>query len=392
MKNKRNYLIYEDVCRDATWRPIFEACVARILDGEIRHVSKTRAEKGYSSYPCFRVDGKEVLVDAVLEYYLYESAKTGFRFEEARRFTDVMRRLCGWKWDVDRTLRGWVNRVIRDPFFYDAEGEDSFHAVWKLRPGEPSYSLPEDFFRFAAYIAVCHTKYGMSFDSLTTEEIFSWLTALGSDLPAQLKKHGSGELARDVAEYKDNAVSCQANDAFALVRIAVKEETEESYRKVLNFLCRLLESEFPRSYAIEFRSSGKCTLPVKGLPKKGVHHLFANAMQWAALHPLVERYARLAMKEAEWYLNLEAEHCAMPGTFAVFALGLSDECHHRLVCDYLEMCDGEHQSLHGKFLVGYIEKFGFTEKAKELYDLCEANIQHLPSRAVTLRKAQSKAK
>ena len=32
----------------------------------------------------------------------------------------------------------------------------------------------------------------------------------------------------------------------------------------------------------------------------------------------------------------------MPGTFAVFALGLYDEKYHPLVCDYLSICDGEH--------------------------------------------------
>ena len=43
------------------------------------------------------------------------------------------------------------------------------------------------------------------------------------------------------------------------------------------------------------------------------------------LHPAIERYARLAMREFEWYQNLADEACAMPGSFAVFALGLEGE-------------------------------------------------------------------
>ena len=43
------------------------------------------------------------------------------------------------------------------------------------------------------------------------------------------------------------------------------------------------------------------------------------------------------MREFEWYQNLADEACAMPGTFAVFALGLEGPKWWRLVCDY-QMC------------------------------------------------------
>lgn len=71
------------------------------------------------------------------------------------------------------------------------------------------------------------------------------------------------------------------------------------------------------------------------------------------------RYARLAMREFEWYQNLADEACAMPGTFAVFALGLEGEPWAPLVTEYLDLCDDEHSSLQGKFLHALIRKFGF---------------------------------
>lgn len=74
---------------------------------------------------------------------------------------------------------------------------------------------------------------------------------------------------------------------------------------------------------------GKLYLPIPGLPKKGVNQLFACAVQHPNLHPAMERYARLAMREFEWYQNLADEACAMPGTFAVFALGLEENSGHR---------------------------------------------------------------
>lgn len=76
-------------------------------------MSKTRALAGYPSYPCFRIEGREILTDAILEYYFGELGKTGFYFEKARYFAEIMRKLCGWKWGVDRILRVWVDTVIR---------------------------------------------------------------------------------------------------------------------------------------------------------------------------------------------------------------------------------------------------------------------------------------
>lgn len=114
-------------------------------------------------------------------------------------------------------------------------------------------------------------------------------------------------------------------------------------------------------------------------------------MLYPEIHSKIEKYARLAMNECEWYNNLDGEYCAMPGTFAAFALGLYDEKYHQLVCDYLSLCDGEHQSLQGEFVLSYIEKFGFTDKGLELYRLCDKNIQHLPKKLMSLYEKYLKA-
>ena len=59
----------------------------------------------------------------------------------------------------------------------------------------------------------------------------------------------------------------------------------------------------PGSYSVEFRGKEKIYLPIPGLPKKGVNQLFACAVQHPNLHAAIERYARLAMREFEWYQN-----------------------------------------------------------------------------------------
>jgi len=83
-------------------------------------------------------------------------------------------------------------------------------------------------------------------------------------------------------------------------------------------------------------------------------------VQYPGLHPLMERYARLAMRQYEQYTNLSDEQCALPGSFAVFALGMLGQTWRQLVWDYLDLCDDEHSRLQEKFLREYGKQFGFT--------------------------------
>ena len=177
----------------------------------------------------------------------------------------------------------------------------------------------------------------------------------------KLKEHGTGRLPLNLQKRKTEHFTASANDAFAVIRITARNSTEECCHEVLNYLCELLEQEdFPRSYAVEFKGPEKRYLPITGLPKKGVNQLFACAVQYPGLHPLMERYARLAMRQYEQYTNLSDEQCALPGSFAVFALGMLGQEWQQLVWDYLGLCDDEHSHLQEKFLRAYVKRFGFT--------------------------------
>ncbi len=153
----------------------------------------------------------------------------------------------------------------------------------------------------------------------------------------ELKTNGSGKLPKNIQQRKTVHFTASANDAFATIRITARDSTEECYAEILDYLCAVLEQEeFPRSYSVECRGKEKIYLPIPGLPKKGVNQLFACAVQHPNLHPAMERYARLAMREYEWYQNLADEACAMPGTFAVFALGLEGRSRGALVIGVLD--------------------------------------------------------
>ena len=374
--------------RDPSLKSVYDKCITAILEDRAQAQTSTSFLKRSVLY----IDGQEIQERDALTYYLLELENDGFDFEKARNFSEKMRKLFGfgangWGFPLLSALEEWVYFYLRDPYFYGEKDAKYFYKTnWHLKEGKPHEPISDGYFEFACYAAISHLKYGADYMSITTNLIFHFITVLGSNLPAKLKKHGSGDIPNEILEYKDKGLSCKANDAFATIKIIMKEESKANYEKTFDFLIRLLEVDFPRSYSIDCRSPEKNYLPIKKLPKKGINQLFANAVQHSDLHEKIEQYARLAMREYEWYTNLDDIHCAMPGTFAVFALGLLDEAYHSLVIDYIKICDGEHQQLHGEFVLAYIEKYGFTEKGIELYALCEQNIQELPKKLVALHK------
>ncbi|MFK4761899.1 DUF6138 family protein [Microbacterium sp. ZW T5_45] len=369
----RDWLVFDDALRDDDVRPIFDAAVAAVHDGTAS-VVKISGE----SIRGFRVDGRMLLGTAVLRYGLGMGPASTFDAAHARVFTERMRALFGWH-EISYTLKQWVEARLCTPYFVN-RGSD-WDEKWERRADADVNGIPDSFFDFACYVAIGELKHGPSYASVSADRIFGWVSDLGSDLPARLKKHGTGTLPRELAEFRGEGVTAKANDALAVIRITQKDESEQAYAQTLDHLTRLLTTtEFPRSYAIEFRGPTKTYLPVKGLPKKGAHQLFAAAAAYPGLHPAIEAYARAAMNEFEWYQNLDGEDCAMPGTFAVFALGLADAASAPLVLDYLALVDGEHQSMHGRFIGAVIDAHGFTSEALAYLIAAAGNIQHLRHR------------
>ena len=336
-----------------------DACIQDILDGTAR--------ENHAAYPTVvrNQSGTPFLPSQLLERYLSKLPLKGFPYEDAVAFCDALRRLVGWK-EIDYTLRQYIEKQVQDRYFEVGEREDGFTVfppctVWpELRPED----VDEGLLRFACYVAVCYTVYGLSFEYLTTEHILGLVSQLRPDMVKELKTNGSGKLPPNIQKRKTKHLTASANDAFATIRITARDCTVGCCDEALSYLVEVLEQpEFPRSYSIEFRGPEKLYLPIPGLPKKGVNQLFACAVRYPRLHVRMENYARLAMQEDEWYNNLSDESCAMPGTFAVFALGLEGPKWLGLVCDYLDRCDDEHSSLQEKFIHAFFKKYGFTAQS-----------------------------
>ncbi|WP_243425486.1 DUF6138 family protein [Intestinimonas butyriciproducens] len=356
--HNRYYLIHKP---DTSPEVLAEAdlCIQDVLNGTAR--------ENHSAYPTVvrNHNGTPFLPDQLLERYLTRLPLKGFPCEDAVSLCDAMRRLVGWQ-EIRYKLEKYIEKQVQERFFLVGERDDGFTVFppCTVLPELRAEDVDEGLLRFACYVAICHTVYGQSFESLTTEHILGLVSQIRPDMVKELKTNGSGKLPPNIQKRKTKHLTASANDAFATIRITARDCTEGCCDEALSYLVEVLEQpEFPRSYSIEFRGPEKIYLPIPGLPKKGVHQLFACAVRYPRLHVRMENYARLAMQEDEWYNNLSDESCAMPGTFAVFALGLEGPKWWRLVCDYLDRCDDEHSSLQEKFIHAFFKKYGFTAQS-----------------------------
>ena len=352
--NGRYYLIH---------KPNTDSEVLEHADQCIQDVLNGTAKENHSGYPVVvrNQSGTPFLPSQLLNRYLSKLPLNGFPYEEAVAFCDALRRLTNWN-EIGYTLEKYIEKQVQDRYFEVGDKDDDFtpYPSCTVYPELRLESVDDGLLHFACYVAVCYTVYGASYSTITTEHYLGLVSQLRPDMVKRLKKAGSGKLPKNIQRCKTEHFTASANDAFATIRITAKDSSEECYAEILDYLCAVLEQvEFPRSYSLEFRGKEKRYLPIPGLPKKGINQLFACAVQHSNLHPAMERYARLAMREFEWYQNLADEACAMPGTFAVFALGLEGEQWAPLVAEYLDLCDDEHSSLQGKFLHALIRKFGF---------------------------------
>ncbi|MDH0363934.1 DUF6138 family protein [Comamonas aquatica] len=367
----KNWLIFKEIAGNPAVQALFDSAVDDITSGTPPPLNQ--------DYPVgFMVAGQKLLGTAVLEYRLRQESVADLAYPGLRDFVAHLRALLGWN-EIGHTLHRWVHAWLRDPYFVNQGHNWSAH--WVRKSDAPAADLSDSVYRFACDIALGDLKYGPSYARVSAEEIFDWVTQLGSDLPAQLLKQGTGELPPALARWKGEEASATANDALAVVRITQRAASEAAYGQVLDYLVQLLSTtDFPRSYAIEYRGPTKVYLPIPGLPRKGVHQLFAAAAAYPGLHERIAAYAHAAMREHHWYQNLEDAHCALPGSFAVFALAWADTRFAPLVLQYLHTVDGEHQSLQGRFVEAYVDAHGLDATSLAYLMACAGNIQHLRHR------------
>ena len=350
----RYYLMTPDMSEKLS--AFFEQCIQDAINGKI-----TRLD---SLYPPVVVSSEGAPFGVhylVMDWAEAQRAET-LDAEKAIAFSENLRRMSRWG-EIDHYLLNMLKRELHEKYFVVTGNEDDYwkEQEYSLKPGIRAEEVPEPLLRFACYVAVSYKIYGANYEYLSTNYLFGLVEKVRPDMVKKLREHGTGRLPLSLQKRKTEHFTASANDAFAVIRITARDNTEECCCEVLNYLCEvLLQEDFPRSYAVEFKGPEKRYLPITGLPKKGINQLCACAAQYPSLYPLLERYARLAMRQYEQYTNLDCEQSALPGSFAVFALGMLGQEWRKLVWDYLDLCDDEHARLQEKFLREYVKQFGFT--------------------------------
>lgn len=269
-----------------------------------------------------------------------------------------------YQWCLLYHTREWKEKVFMKLYY---KGEDDDYSLKKGITPEKVDAHKLNLFVAQALWHIKYKEYSWDVED-ACEDLERAAKELGSKKAAMYLKEGTGILPNELIHYKDSEVECDANDVFAEISVKIKQESATAYDKALDFIIALLKADFPASYYIKFSSkASKQFLDIKGIAKSPTHRFFAQALQYEELRPKLVAYAEVAMKEFQWYNDVEeGEKSCMPGSYAVFGLGLIGEEYFPLVTKYFSLLDDEHQMIHKYFVSALIDRYGVNEKSLPL--------------------------
>jgi len=273
--------------------------------------------------------------------------------------------------DIIRALTSWAEDVFL-PCCFEVTRSEYRTNEYVIKPDAvlENKDEPNQPIDLLMYGAVMIIRYEPNYSKSTGQTFLELAEQLGSGKAARMMKEGSDSFSTDEVHMRNELVECKANDVFSLFTIIIRKEEAGAYEGAILFILSLLRKGFPKSYKIKLKSKVREYLPIKGLAKSDTHRLFANALAYSELHPLLEEYAREAMVEFEWYEDTEDEKSVMPGSYAVFGLGLSSDLYFPLVEAYMDLVDDEHQLMHDKFTAVFAETYGITERSTPALIAC----------------------
>lgn len=269
----------------------------------------------------------------------HEAVIEPLRQRIADKYRGNEERLNQWMYDYTMAFKDWAEKNILSIYF---ESEGEYTTGWRLnselRPTQEELT-------FFVYIAL---QIGAK-EPDTRKQYIELAQQLGSQEAAIYLQHG-------ICKHASKTVHFQgvANDILKIITIQILMEKEEAYREALQYIIGLLQEGFVKGYNLQLESEQENYLPMQGLAKTELHQFFANCLAYPNLYPLIADYAQIAMEEYAWYEDVEpSELSAMPGTYAVFGLGLYSDAYFSLVQRYMSLVDCEHQLVQN----GYAEAF-----------------------------------
>ncbi|MCL6351461.1 DUF6138 family protein [Pectobacterium polaris] len=286
------------------------------------------------------------------------------QFEQIQQRNAGHAELSEHRRNIIGALKTWVEQQFLLRYCDVSQPEHSFEPeIYTLKPGitlalqDPQTLHPIE---LVLYAAIMILRYEPSYSKSQALEYLDIAKQLGYPRALSIMEEGSGAFEKAQINLKNESVECVANDVFSTITVRIRQESAEAYEQALLFITRLLTLGFPKSYKIVLKSSVRQYLPIKGLAKSDTHRFFANALQYESNYPLLEDYACTAIEQFEWYADSEGEKCIMPGSYAVFGLGLTEAGYFPLVKAYMESVDDEHQSVQDAFIRAFFDKHSVT--------------------------------
>lgn len=251
-------------------------------------------------------------------------------------------RLKQWIYDYTLAFKAWAEEYILSVYF---EETGEYVTKWILNSeARPKQKELEFFVYIALQIGSKEPDTRMQYLELAQQ--------LGSQEAEDYLQNGSNhfEHSRKSARFQGTA-----NDIRKLISIHIIVEEEEAYREALQYIIDLLQAGFIKGYSLQLESQEESYLPIQGLAKTELHQFFANCFAYPNLFPLIADYAKVAMEEYAWYEDVEpSELSAMPGTYAVFGLGLYSDAYFPLVQSYMSLVDSEHQLVQNNYAEAFL--------------------------------------
>ncbi|SFB51737.1 hypothetical protein SAMN05216312_11187 [Cohnella sp. OV330] len=295
-----------------------------------------------------------------LFFFAYHLVNPDLTAQRASAIDPLIRRLSDKLQPHPQRLREWIGQYAsafkawaQDDFLpRHFIGSDDYGHDWRLKEASDRQAAEDDEMDFFLYAAL---KIG-AIEPDTRQRYLVLAERLGAKQATQYLKAGSGKFA---SAYDGELAACSCNDISQTIEIRIRSEEEKAYGEALDYIIGLLRQGFPKGYQLKLNSVQKHFLPLPTLAKSKLHQFFANALVYPALFPKLAEYAEAAMEEFAWYGDVEpSEKSVMPGTYAVFGLGLYSEAYFPLVCRYMELVDTEHQMAQDGYAKAFIDAHG----------------------------------
>ncbi|WP_264986843.1 DUF6138 family protein [Lysinibacillus piscis] len=253
-----------------------------------------------------------------------------------------------WMYDYTLAFKDWAEEHILAVYF---ERTGEYTTKWILN----SEARPnQEELEFFVYIAL---QMGDK-EPDTRQQYLAFAQQLGSQEAIHYLQNGSG---RCEPTRKSVRFQGKANDILKSIAIQINVEEEEAYREALQYIIDLLQTGFVKGYHLQLKSQEENYLSVKELAQSELHQFFANCLTYPNLFPLLADYAQLAMEAYAWYEDVEpSEQSVMPGTYAIFGLGLYSDAYFPLVQTYMSLVDSEHQLVQNYYAEAFLDRHGLS--------------------------------